>query len=341
MVAIIRALVGLAFLAGCAAGHAAPSGGHQSVRVIYDDLDRFQAALKAVDGGASAVKTFDAYVRQASSPYPFYAERYGASGESIAAAVAKRPRHYRRVAALKPQLQSMEPTLSKGLDRLNGLIGGITTPPIYILVGNMTAGGIHARLTPPIEGHISAPAILLEAVSMSSETDMSEFPGNYGGGHLVDVPYVAIHEMVHAYQARVMGMGNYVSIYSPGPGNTYLAAALREGCADYVTFLATGTRRTGKQQEYGLAHEAELWTRFKTVMNSPLSFEDGWFGALDPKTPDWPPQIGYWLGSRICQTYHEEASDKAAAIRDIFGAYSPEHMQKILAPYARRSALSE
>ena len=61
------------------------------------------------------------------------------------------------------------------------------------------------------------------------------------------------------------------------------------------------------------------------------------FGLPEAKHPDRPPQIGYWLGSRICQTYHESAADKAAALRYIFAAYSPEHMQTIAAPYVRKS----
>ena len=304
--------------------------------IVYDDLDRFSAAMRSVDSGVAPVESFEAYVASGTPVFPFYRDRYGATGESIAAAVAKRPKHYRRVAALKPEVRKFEPAIASGLAKLAQLMPGIDPPPIYFLVGNLTAGGIHAALTPQVGEHGTAPAVLLETVAMAPETDMSEFPGSYGGAYLKDIPYVAIHEMVHAYQARLMGMANYVSIFKPGPSSTYLSQAVREGCADYVTLLATGSRRTGNQHSYGVAHEAELWAQFKAVKDKPLSFDDGWFGRLDPETPDWPPQIGYWVGSRMCQAYHEAATDKAAAMREIFGAYLPEHMQKIAAPYARR-----
>src|SRR5206468_11772 len=134
-----------------------------------------------------------------------------------------------------------------------------------------------------------------------------------GAGYLSDVPYVVIHEMMHVYQVRYQGLENYRSIYLPGPNNINLAIAVREGCADYLTFLSSGRRRHGSQQSYGLAHEAELWSRFKKIMNAPASFEDGWFGSLDNRTPDWPPQIGYWLGQRMCQRYYETAADKKLA----------------------------
>ena len=315
--------------AGAPAIHAGPT-------FVYDDLDRFAEALAKVDAGADPVSTFDAYVAGGSPPMPFYVERYGATGASIAKAVARRPKHYHRVAALKPQVVAMQPSIERAIANLQAMIPGVATPPVYFMVGNLTAGGIHARLDPPPDGHGSAPAVLLETVAMSADTDMSEFPGAYSGAYLEDVPYVAVHEMVHAYQARIMGIGNYVSIYQPGPANTYLAQALREGCADYITLLAAGKRRKGNQESYGLSHEAELWSAFKDVMNKPLA-DDSWFGLPEAKHPDRPPQIGYWLGSRICQTYHESAADKAAALRYIFAAYSPEHMQTIAAPYVRKS----
>jgi hypothetical protein len=166
---------------------------------------------------------------------------------------------------------------------------------------------------------------------------MKEWPGPYGGGFLEDIAYAAVHETVHAFQARIQGIANYVSIYSQGqPNNTYLAMAIREGCADYVTRLAIGRARTGNQESYGLANEQALWNGFREIMHSPASFEDGWFGALDSKTPEWPPQIGYWVGQRICAEYHRAASDKQAAMKQILAAYRAEDFAKIAEPYARR-----
>ena len=79
-----------------------------------------------------------------------------------------------------------------------------------------------------------------------------------------------------------------------------------------------------------------LWRQFQEVMYRPASFEDGWFGALDPDTPDWPPQIGYWLGARMCQAFHETAPDRDEATRHIINAYRVEDMRIIAEAYARR-----
>ena len=304
---------------------------------VYGDFDRFADALRSVEAGAPTEATFQSYIDGAGPPYGFYKERYGATGKSLAEAVTKRPNHYRRVARLRSYLQSQEPVIQSGIDRLRAMVPGVVTPPVYFLVGNMTAGGIHAVLDPKPAGHETAPALLVEALAMSPQTDMEEWPGPYSGGYVEDIAYVAVHEMVHAYQARIQGRPNYVSIYQAGQsGNTYLGLALREGCADHLTRLAIGKTRVGNQESYGLANEHQLWSQFKQVMDKPASFADGWFGGLDPKTPDWPTQIGYWLGMRMCAAYHDSAADKPAAIRDIMAAYRAEDFQKIAGPYRRK-----
>ena len=309
----------------------------QPVSFVYDDFNRFAEALKKVDAGAPAEATFQAYIDGAGPPYGFYKERYGATGKTIAAAVAKRPIHYRRVTSLRPYLVSQEAAVQAGIDKLRAMVPGIATPPVYFMIGNLSAGGINATLEPKPAGHESAPALLVETLAMAPDTDMAEWPGAYGGGYLEDIAYVAVHEMVHAYQVRIQGRANYISIYQQGqPGNTYLGLALREGCADHLTRLAIGKTRVGKQQSYGTANERSLWAAFRPLMDQPGSFDDGWFGVLDPKTPDWPPQIGYWLGMQICAAYHDTAIDKAAAVRDIMAAYRPEDFKKIAAPYQRR-----
>ena len=335
---LLRTSLALALVIGAGVAVAGDRGTAAPV-FVYEDLDRFAKALQAIDEGAQAEPTIAKYVAEGSPAYPPYVARYDVTAQSIAAALAKRPRHYRRVAALKPYLLKQEKSVSRAMARLNDLIPGPNvSPPIFYLVGNMYAGGIQVELAQPLKNHRRGVVLLLEALAMAPETDMSEFQGSaYSGGYLEDIPYVAVHESVHVYQFDAMGADNYVSIYQSGnPNNVYLALAIREGCADYLTYLATGTRRRGNQQSYGEANERELWQQFQQVMYSPASFADGWFGGLDPRTPDWPPQIGYWLGSRMCQAYVEAAPDRDTALRHIINAYRIDDMRPIAEAYARK-----
>ena len=109
---------------------------------------------------------------------------------------------------------------------------------------------------------------------------------------------------------------------------------VREGCADFLTWQASGLA-LGDREAYVKANERALWTAFEPVMRKPVDPALGWFG---PRKGDWPMQVGYGVGRAICETFHESAADKAGAMRQIYMANRPEHFDAIVAPYAARMA---
>ena len=307
------------------------------VPFIYYDLDRFSAAHAAILSGEQALGALTRYTESASPAFRFYAERYDVTPEALASEIEKRPNFYARLTRLKPDLQRQEPIIRAALARLAGLAGGDAHAPIYYLVGSQVAGGTPVELdrsTPPALGI----AIAIDMVSIGADVDMSEFPkGTEGRASLSDIPYVAIHEAVHVHQVKAQGgLEQYRSIYRPGPNSSNLAVAVREGCADYLTYLASGLQRGGEQDSYGRAHEQELWKEFQKVMTAPAFSAPGWFAGTNEQFPEWPSQIGYWVGGQMCRRYHETAPDKQQAVRDMFTAYRPADLQKIADAYARK-----
>ena len=43
-----------------------------------------------------------------------------------------------------------------------------------------------------------------------------------------------------------------------------------------------------------------------------------WF--YNAETTDWPKDMGYYVGYKICRSYYDNAQDKATAIKNIFEA---------------------
>lgn len=39
-----------------------------------------------------------------------------------------------------------------------------------------------------------------------------------------------------------------------------------------------------------------------------------------PSNPQWPPDLGYWMGYRIAKRYYEQADDKRQAVIDRINA---------------------
>lgn len=298
----------------------------------YEDLRRFDQVLQEIAAGADPLVSMEGYVADSSVAFKGFANRYQVTAESIATQYAKRPIYYGGLPSIEGWMKAQEPKIAEALDRLVEMAPSGESVPIYLLVADQKAGG-----TPiPIEtedGIRAVIAIAVDAIALTSETDMSEFPDGPGGrAHRADLPQVAVHETAHVLQVSAQGgVDNYRSIYNPEVGNM-LTIAIREGCADYVTFLASGWR-LGNRHTYAEQHEKELWEAFKPIKDQPPFSVPGWFGGSHPEHPDWPSQIGYSLGERICQFHYENATNKSDALTDLFSLYSPADVEALAIAY--------
>ena len=298
----------------------------------YEDLRRFDQALQEIAAGADPIESMEGYVMDASVAFKGFAERYEVTAESIATQYAKRPIYYGDLPRIEDWLRAREPEIIDALSRLVDLAPSGDSVPVYLLVADQKAGG-----TPiPIEtedGIRAVIAVAVDAIALTSKTDMSEFPNGAGGrAKRADLPQVVVHETVHVLQVNAQGgLDNYRSIYDPENGNM-LAIAIREGCAEYLTFLVSGWR-LGDRHLYAAEHEKELWEAFKLVMDEPPFSVPGWFGGDHPEHPDWPSQIGYSLGERICKFHYENATDKSEAMKDLFSIYAPGDVKPMATAY--------
>jgi hypothetical protein len=298
----------------------------------YEDLRRFDQALKEIAAGADPVESMEGYVKNASVAFTGFAGRYDVTAESIASQYTKRPRYYGDLPRIEDWLKTREPEIIDALNRLVEMAPSGESVPVYFLVADQKAGG-----TPiPIEtedGIRAVIAIAVDAIALTSETDMSEFPNGVGGrANRADLPQVVVHETAHVLQVSAQGgLDNYRSIYDPDNGSM-LAIAIREGCAEYVTLLVSGWR-LGDRHIYAAEHEKELWEAFKLVMDEPPFTVPGWFGGRHPDYPDWPSQVGYSLGERICKFHYENAADKGEAMKELFSLYAPDDVKAMTIAY--------
>jgi len=298
----------------------------------YEDLRLFDQALKEIAAGAEPVVSMEGYVTDASVAFQGFAERYEVTAESIATQYAKRPIYYGDLPRIEDWLRAREPEITDALNRLVELAPSGDSVPVYFLVADQKAGG-----TPiPIEtedGIRAVIAVAVDAIALTSETDMSEFPDGAGGRAMrADLPQVVVHETAHVLQVTAQGgLDNYRSIYKPDNGNM-LAIAIREGCAEYLTYLVSEWR-LGDRHLYAAEHEKALWQAFKLVMYEPPFSVPGWFGGDHPEHPDWPSQIGYSLGERICKFHYENATDKSEAMKDLFSLYAPDDVKPMATAY--------
>jgi hypothetical protein len=276
------------------------------VKLAYDDIRRFVAAYDMIVAGADTLETLEAeYLELASPGLRDYARRYDLTSESLVEAIRRRPDYYASLSDLADRLEGQERAVREALAGFKRIHPDIVYPPVYFLVGHMRAGGAM---------RMAGLLISAEMYAMTAETDLSEFPdGPSGSFHKVEhVKHLVVHELAHYQQLLAQGLGAYRSIY--GESGNLLAVSIREGSADFLAYLASGDHINQHAHEYGLAHEAELWSLFREEM---YGRETGDWMFVRPSRPEWSQDLGYFMGFKIVESYYENAAEKSQAILDI------------------------
>jgi uncharacterized protein YjaZ len=126
--------------------------------------------------------------------------------------------------------------------------------------------------------------------------------------HLSEVVCIVIHELTH-YQQKAKG-------------EELITAVMTEGAADFIAELITGNQIDENIKPYGDSHEQELWRKFQedTAKND---FAPWLYNGDDEKRVD-PPDLGYYVGYKICQSLYEILPDKAAALKTIIAMKDPK-----------------
>ncbi|NIM90659.1 MAG: hypothetical protein GTO17_06885 [Candidatus Aminicenantes bacterium] len=261
------------------------------VEFIYDDLHNFLKAFKMINEGADLEETLKKeYLDKASPGLKNYMEDAGYELKHFVERFEKYKKNYTTLPELPNQLVSQEPHIRKALQGMKKIFPKPVFIPIYILVG--ISGGLHAE---PSEVGIRL------AFSRAASPD-----------RLPRLKLTIIHELIHVQQALAIGMEQYHSIYEEN--RSLLAVSIREGVAEYLTYLISGEYSKKGIYDYIKKDEKKIWERFKAEMHAP-EFGDWLFSK--PKDPDQPRDLGYIMGAMIVESYYENADDKKKAIDEI------------------------
>jgi uncharacterized protein YjaZ len=171
-------------------------------------------------------------------------------------------------------------------------------------------------------GTISDRFVLIgtEMTTTGDSVDFSEFNAAYQPDptkpRKVNIPQrikgIVAHECIHTQQKNQLDSNAVVC--------TQLYRSLREGSANFIGELVTGTTNYSDVNRYGDAHESDLWREFKSSMCHFNS--DDWLYNAD-RVKDRPADLGYYVGYKITQAYYNNAKDKKQAIADIIEIDDP------------------
>jgi hypothetical protein len=262
--------------------------------IVTADVDHFWRAFDAA-AKAPAAQRADIYRQEyfdtATQGLQDYARFRHVTAASLAAQVEQNRDEYARLRPYINQVTGQKPVIQSAFRRLKALYPDMKFPAhVYFIVGPQRGAGMN-----------SPNGIILAADMFATPPGT---PYSYTRVSPAYVPFSAVHETIHFNQA-----------YETTDKSTLLQQVINEGTADFITTLVLpqpDVRQMTDRWKYGCPREPALDERFlkdaDRVETSPWMFDH------NPAT-GWPPDMGYWLGYRIAQTYHASAADKTASLR--------------------------
>ena len=192
--------------------------------------------------------------------------------------------------------RAIKDSIRASFRRLSALYPEAKYADVYFLIGRMSSGGTTGE---------SGLLIGTEINGRDPSTPVTELSAweRAVTGQISDLPHMVAHEMIHTLQGP-----------RTGP-RTLLVSALNEGSADFLAEVISGSHIINPAYTYGDAHERELWSEFKAMMDSTNT--SAWMYQGDRAPPGRPADLGYWMGYKISKAYYDRAADKRAAVKEI------------------------
>lgn len=275
----------LTAVSGCASRSSSVVGG----AISTDDVHHFVAAFAQWTPADTTCAALEPYWRAATPGLASYARKFGVSHADLCRQVRRRHERYAALSGKMPSLDSAASRIREVYAKFAALHPLSNDPSVYFVVGDGIAAGTTTRGKHPI--------ILI---------------GMELNGSVASVPRTVAHELVHTQQDYP-----FLGAMTGGPSflrGTLLRHSIMEGSANFIASLLMNHPDTNAWAEQ---HEAELWSAFQRDAHS-HDYSRWLYNGWNRKAlGERPPDIGYWMGYRITQSYYEHAADKKKAIDDI------------------------
>jgi hypothetical protein len=169
-------------------------------------------------------------------------------------------------------------------------------PDLYFVIGKLNSAGTSSSY-----GLILA----IDQLCKTATTDLSELESweQHYVNNFSNLSATVAHELIHFQQKEMAS------------DTTLLKAAILEGMADFMGELISGKSANTQLQQFAKGKENLILNKFKAEMY--LDRANNWVGNGDQDKPDWPSDLGYWVGYEICKSYYKNATNKQQAIFDM------------------------
>jgi hypothetical protein len=271
--------------------------------IVTSDVNLFWATYDAVQRSSNPEMLIekDYFLRGSPGLQDFiFARIY--SARDLCSVINRMPKYYATLRPATLHIKDFTPRIRASFRRMKELYPDSTFPDVYFLIGRLNSAGT------------TGPSGLLLGADMfgkGPQVPLDELDEWHRAviQPVDSIPGVVAHELIH-YQQRM-------------EGKTLLAAALREGSADFIGELISGENMNQTARNYGFEHEPELWMQFTLDMHGTDTSHWMYEGKV---VNGRPADLAYFIGYRISQAYYEKAADKKKAIAEILNSKDADQL---------------
>lgn len=284
MIKKLTFFISLCFISIVSFGQNTLSYNPDSVTLHTEDIDLFWKVFDETKPKFNGKIFQTHYLDAGSSGLKGFIRMRIESGSNLSKTIKKNLDYYTAVRESTLSIDDRIGKLQEYFHTFKKLYPAAVFPDVYFVIGAKNTGGT------TFSGGLIIGA---EMFGQKTETFQPRID-------IENLELIVIHELIH-YQQK----------YSST--KTLLGQSIREGSADFICELVTGSHPYTEQHAYGNSHEQQLWNEFSQKMNS-----TDWTPWLYyTKDDSRPKDLGYWMGYKISKAYYDTQNNKAQAIHDI------------------------
>ncbi|MET3112297.1 tetratricopeptide (TPR) repeat protein [Pedobacter sp. CG_S7] len=267
-------------------------------KFITEDVHRFWKAYDKANADTSNFKAIfkKEYFEKASKGMDDYMSAKVSSINYFVEHIKSAPNFYKSIRKSTLNIDDQKKDFTTSFKKFKDLYPNAKFPNVYFIIGAFTSGGTATN---------AGLLIGLNQASQTEETPIDELDFK-DQSRMSKIKYVSntiAHELIHFQQG---GMKN---------DTTTLSYAIREGMADFIGELISGSTSNEKLMVWAKGKEKKIWENFKKDIY--YDRYSNWIANGDQSTPNSLPDQGYWVGYQICKSYYENGNDKKKTIKEM------------------------
>jgi len=279
--------------------------------IVTKDVLNFWEAVDSLKENCDTTQIFQRLViDRATKEFKLFIKEWKITAKNYTYQYRHYPNFYRTLRSNTIKLIHDENLIRQTIDNFRKIYPNYVDASICISIGNFTTGGTISIIHEGILNHNKFVYIGLEYHGLDSSTTTGELPASIQDYVSRSNFYrTIIHELVHIQQQT---HGNKIAkaYYE----DNLAAAILREGIPDFISKLVYPFGNNGNYYNYGIQNEEML----KAKLRNEIYGRDFTYWIFNSNTvSDQPRDLGYFMGSRIANSYFKHLSATTINITEL------------------------